>query len=242
MLPLIVLFLLTALTYASVGFGGGSSYLALMALWNWEPHQMVVMALVCNLIVVGQGSMIFQARGLLTRRTSVPFLMASLPMALVGGLWRIPFGLWHLLLGTSLVLAASILLIPTDSKGKEFTSVSSLRLWSYGIPLGGCLGLLSGIVGIGGGIFLAPLLYFLKIGNGKEIAALASLFILCNSGQTLKAGLPEFTGSHLMMLGAVLVGGQIGSRMGVSVFSFRTIRVVTAVLILVAGVRILSSI
>ncbi len=238
---LIPLFFLTALVYSMVGFGGGSTYLALLILFA-VPYEVVPeTALICNLIVVGGSSYHFWRH--FSSRHLLPFVVASVPFAYLGGTIPISKELFQLLVGLSLLVVAIRLLFINHSSLTP-TPPSWKRAWVLGVPTGAVLGGLSGLIGIGGGIFLSPLLMLLKWADAKQAAAAASLFILVNSfagliGQVTKSGLfPEL---HLWVpLGlSVLIGGQLGSRWGSGPLSTRTVQQVTAMLILVVSVRLL---
>ena len=215
---LILAFFVIALLYSMVGFGGGSSYLAVLALAGLPYQHIPPIALICNLIVAGTGFYYFLKGGHFNLRKALPFVVLSIPMAYWGG--RIPIGkeLFAILLGLSLLAAALRMLMPGDrfDGGRE---VSPKKAWAIGLPSGAALGFLSGLVGIGGGIFLSPLLLFLRWVNVKQAGASASFFIIVNSlsgllGQ-LHKGPIKGEWECLWFLGAVVfIGGQIGSRFG----------------------------
>ncbi|MFZ5971911.1 MAG: sulfite exporter TauE/SafE family protein [Bacteroidota bacterium] len=235
---LLIGFFFIALIYASVGFGGGSSYLALLAVMGVGYETLRPTALLCNIVVVTGGTFIFYREGKLDFKKAVPFVVASVPFAFLGGYWKIGESVFFLLLGLSLVLASVFLWI--QPKEAEPSSVN--RPWANA-GLGGALGLLSGMVGIGGGIFLAPLLHLLRWDVAAKISALAGFFILVNSvgglaGQWARLGTLDFE-FILPLLGAVLAGGQVGSRLGARKFTGLYIKRITAVLILLAGINIL---
>lgn len=233
-----------ALVYASVGFGGGSSYLALLAMPLFAlPFPLIrATALCCNLIVVSGGVWIFLKEGKLSWSESWPYLAASVPLAFMGALFPIREREFFLLLGSSLAVAA-VLLFFQDRIRTATVRIQATRV--HKLALGGAIGALSGLVGIGGGIFLSPALHFLGWLDARRIAALASVFILANSASSLvglaQRGVPavEWTFIGPLLL-AVLAGGQIGSRLGVRWFSATYIRKATAVLILVAALNILT--
>lgn len=238
---LIAGFFVIAVIYSSVGFGGGSSYLAILAtLTALAQDEIRSIALLCNVVVVTGGAVIFYREGHINLRKCLPFLLASIPAAFVGGFWRISDRTFFILLGAALVVAALFLWIQPQrsSPGKSNNFVVN-------VALGGGIGLLSGLVGIGGGIFLSPILHILKWDDARRISALASVFILVNSISGL-AG--QFTRSvdisygYLLPLAlAVLAGGQIGSRLGAKRFNPVYIKRITAILILVAGANILRN-
>ena len=231
-------FFVIAIIYSSVGFGGGSSYLALLAVAGVAPEVFRPAALMCNIVVVTGGAIIFYRSGGLDLKRAWPFLAASVPMAFLGGLWKISDHAFFILLGASLVLASVFLWIQPEKLGSVKSSNQPLN-----IALGGGIGLLSGLVSIGGGIFLSPALHLMRWDKAKKISGLASVFILVNSisglaGQFARAGSFDYQ-FILPLLAAVFLGGQIGSRLGARTFNPVHIKRITAVLILAAGLNIL---
>ena len=241
---LIASFFLIALIYASVGFGGGSSYLALLAqpMFALLPEVIRPTALLCNIIVVSGGTFIFYREGKISWKDVWPFLVMSVPMAYLGGFWKLQQHTFFVLLGITLLIAAIFLWIQPKkiSPGnKNFNTTGS------NIFLGGAIGFLSGLVSIGGGIFLSPILHFLRWSDAKRISALASLFILVNSISGLAGqfqhGLPTLRWEFILpLLLAVLIGGQIGSRLGAKNFNPMYIKRITAALMLIAALNILK--
>lgn len=241
-----LLFLVTALLYSAVGFGGGSTYNALLVLAETDYRLLPSIALICNLIVVTGGVIQYKRSGDLSLRFALPFVILSIPMAWLGGRAPIEEDAFIMLLGFSL-LAAGIAMWFQPPKTGATQSRAPLLSWLVGLPLGGAVGLLSGMVGVGGGIFLAPCLHLLRLGEAKRIAATSSFFIMVNStaglvGQTMKQG----TVAHLEALTdywplglAVLVGGQIGSRLSTEALSGKVVKRMTAVLILYVAGRLL---
>jgi uncharacterized membrane protein YfcA len=242
-LILIACFFLIALIYASVGFGGGSSYLALLSqpMFALLPEVIRPTALLCNIIVVTGGTIIFLRDGKISWKEVWPFLVVSVPMAYLGGLWKLNDDTFFVLLGFSLLIAAIFLWIQPEEinpSKKKFNNTG------VNLLLGGGIGFLSGLVSIGGGIFLSPVLHFLRWSDARKISALASIFILVNSlgglaGQ-LQKGISNLSWSFVLpLLLSVLIGGQIGSRLGSHKFNPLYIKRVTAGLILVASIFIL---
>ena len=237
-------FLAVATLYASVGFGGGSSYLALLAIFlTADTALMRSTALLCNLAVVS-GNVVVQARaGTLPWRRAGPLVALSVPAAFLGATLPLSRERFFLLLGVALVLAAALLAFRTLGPDADAFTARRYPRWT-GPALGSGIGLLSGAVGIGGGIFLSPVLHHLRWARAAEVAALASLFILVNSVAGL-AGLasvgdlrldPALTPACLL---AVFLGGQLGVRWGVRRFRPAHIRLATAALVGAVGLRIL---
>jgi len=237
-------FFFIAMIYASVGFGGGSSYLALLAqpVFHLLPEVIRPTALLCNVVVVTGGTILFYRENKIVWKDVWPFLVASVPMAYLGGLWKLSDHVFFLILGGTLVLASIFLWIQPREDGGGSRRINNT---GANMMLGGGIGFLSGLVSIGGGIFLSPVLHFLHWSEAKKISALASLFILVNSISGLagqfQRGLPHLSVTYIIpLLLAVLAGGQIGSWLGVRKFDPLYIKRITALLILVAGLNILK--
>lgn len=241
MLP--VAFFFVAAIYSAVGFGGGSTYIALLALSNQPAELIPLVALPCNILVVTLGSYFAVSRRDFDWRMAIPFFVSSVPMAFVGGIVPIDASVYFFLLGLSLAFAGVSLCIrraPDDA-------VVSARSWPLAVVIGAGLGLLSGMVGIGGGIFLAPILHHLRWASSKIIASLCSFFILINSisgfaGQLLKTGLDQAEqqlSSGLPLFVAVVVGGVIGARFVIEGVAHQRVAQLTGVLVLIVGLRIL---
>lgn len=240
---LVASFFLIALIYASVGFGGGSSYLALLAqpMFMLVPDQIRPTALLCNIIVVTVGTIIFYREGKIVWKEMWPFLLVSIPMAYLGGFWKLKESTFFIILGITLLMAAILLWIQPE---RIKTNSQNYNRTGINIFLGGGIGFLSGLVGIGGGIFLSPILHFLRWSDAKKISALASLFILVNSISGLagqfQRGMPIIEWTFILpLLVAVFIGGQVGSRLGAKKFTPLYIKRITSVLILFASVVIL---
>ncbi|MDO8461493.1 MAG: sulfite exporter TauE/SafE family protein [Deltaproteobacteria bacterium] len=240
---IVSLFFLTALVYSIAGFGGGSTYIAILILFAFPYSAVPKVALICNLIVVTGGFTLFLREGHFSARKVIPFIVTSIPAAYWGGTLPIGKRLFSLLLGISLLVAAIRMFLSEEAFVVK-REVSWKKSWAVGLPVGALLGALSGLVGIGGGIFLSPVLYLLGWANAKEAAAAASFFILVNSvaglfGQFSKEGLmPD--AAFLVPLGiAVLLGGQIGSRLGSQRLPKLFLQRVTALLILFVSGKLL---
>jgi uncharacterized protein len=241
-LVLIVAFALTAALYASVGFAGGSTYNALLALAGVDHRVFPLVALACNLIVATGGTIRFARAGLVPWRRLLPLLALSVPAAWIGGMLPVSKQLFLWLLGASLFLASALLLVQREREQEHG------RLRWAGSASAAPIGLLSGVVGIGGGIFLAPLLHLTGWDRAKRVAATASVFILANSvagigGQLTKiSDRPDLVRAalgHWPLALAVLAGGQIGSRLGVELLSPLWLRRLTGLLILYVAIRLL---
>jgi uncharacterized protein len=241
MLWLSALFALVALIYASVGFGGGSTYTALLGLSGVDYRLIPIISLCCNIVVVGGGTLRFWRAGLIDWRQVAPLLLISAPLAFVGGMVPLQQWLFFLILGAALLLSCIALLVQTDRWQPRRLNVTAL------MALSGAIGLLAGVSGIGGGIFMAPALHLILWAETRRIAAFASLYILINSiagvaGQLLKTGpqsLWEPVSTYWPLLATVFVGGQIGSMIGLRHFSPRMLRIMTALLVGYVAIRLL---
>ena len=180
-MPLLaILFLFTAILYSSVGFGGGSTYLALLLIWSIPYFIVPVIALSCNIIVVAGNCFNYIRTGNLNLKLLIPYLIGSMPMAYIGGSLPIEKRLFEILLFLVLAIAGTLLLFNFKSyndKEEDYREISK----PSSILIGGVLGFISGVVGIGGGIFLSPILFLIRAGRPKHIVTTASLFILINS-------------------------------------------------------------
>lgn len=239
---LFFLFFLIAVIYASAGFGGGSSYLAVLTLFSIPMATLRPVALLCNLVVVVGNLWIFHRNGFLRWRKSSLVVLAGLPFSFLGGYWKLSERGFFVLLGFSLLAAGLAMLL--QPKQEVLESGAHRRLAPTGdVALGGGLGLLAGLTGIGGGIFLSPVLQLLRWDTPKTIAATASLFIFCQStaglaGQLTRQATINWTFVWPLLL-AVWAGGQVGARWSAIRLSQILVRNLTAALVLYAGVNIL---
>ncbi len=243
MLLLAGLFLLTALLYSIAGFGGGSTYTALLVLAGTDYRAVPVISLLCNILVVSVGTWRFARAGHLDFKRSWPLFMTSVPAAWLGGRLIVGETLFVGLLAAALLLAGLMMLWQPHVERASQAAPAGPR-WIEPVG-GGVLGFVAGIVGIGGGIFLAPLLYLLRWAPPKAIAATCAAFIFVNSiaglmGQASKgiSATAAMIGDHLWLFPAVAVGGFIGSAVGSGRIEPKLLRIVTALLILYVGVRL----
>lgn len=228
--------------YVSVGFGGGSSYLAVLALYALPFHEIRLTALMCNIIVVTGGTIIFIRNKQVNWRKILPLAIVSVPMAYVGAQLKISQDTFFVILGCSLLIASILLWIKT--RRTDLDNMDNKPSYIKDAFLGGVIGFLSGMVGIGGGIFLSPLLNLMKWDTPKKIAATASVFILVNSISGIAGQIsnltPDINYTRIVVLCiAVLIGGQIGSRMGAGKFNQLVVKRVTALLVFFAGCEVL---
>jgi len=238
---LAILFLVAAVVYSSVGFGGGSTYLALLLIWEVPYFVFPVIALSCNIIVVSGNCFNYIRAGNLNLRLLYPYLISSIPLAYVGGSLSIEKQLFEILLFLVLLVAGILLLFNFKSYDDKDEIYKKIPIF-ISILVGGFLGFISGIVGIGGGIFLSPILFLIRAGRPKHIVTTASLFILINSisgliGQLTKNAVLMEIQNYWYLLAAVFIGGQIGNFLNLKIFKARILVLVTASLVLFVALR-----
>jgi len=241
MLLLAILFFITAILYSSVGFGGGSSYLALLLIWGVPYFIFPVIALSCNIIVVSGNCFNYIRTGNLNFKFLFPYLIGSIPMAYIGGSLPIEKQLFEILLFIVLSAAGTLLLFNFKSYEDREESYRKITMF-ISILIGGLLGFISGVVGIGGGIFLSPILFLIRAGRPKQIVTTASLFILINSvsgiiGQLTKNAILLEIQNYWYLLFVVLIGGQIGNFLNLKIFPVRILVLITAALVLFVAIR-----
>ncbi len=242
LLAILVLIFLVAALYSSVGHGGASGYLAVLSLFAFAPAEMSSTGLILNLLVAGIGAYAYAKAGHLSMRLAWPFLITSIPAAFVGGLLKVPDKTYFLLLAAVLVVAA-VRLATAKATTSDEEEMKNPKL-GVALPIGAGIGLLSGIVGVGGGIFLSPLMIFMKWADPKRTAAVSAFFIWVNS----LAGLGgRFTrdaivlGNLLPLVVAAFLGGLVGSYVGANKFSGLMLRRILAVVLLVASFKLMYS-
>ena len=241
MVLLAILFLTTAILYSSVGFGGGSTYLALLLIWGVPYFIFPVIALSCNIIVVSGNCFNYIRAGNLNFKLLIPYLIGSIPLAFIGGSLPIEKRLFEILLFLVLSAAGILLLLNFKSYDDEEENYRKIPI-PVSILIGGVLGFISGIVGIGGGIFLSPILFLIRAGRPKHIVTTASLFILINSvsgiiGQLTKNAVINEIPNYWYLLVAVLIGGQLGNFLNLKIFPTRILALVTAILVTFVATR-----
>lgn len=240
--PLIaLLFLLVAILYSSVGFGGGSGYLAILSQVSPDQGFIRATAYVCNIGVTTLNTLRHRKQKWLNWKDTWPWLITSIPMSYMGGSYRLEDRNFYLLLGVLLFVAALLIFIRDRIVLKPTTLFNGLL---PKLIVGGGIGLLAGLVGIGGGIFLSPILHLSKWREGERIASISSVFILVNAaagaiGFFINQSTEFNWNGTLMLLAAVLVGSWIGTSFSISPTGKRLIRYTTGVLVLVVGVRLL---
>ena len=236
-----IFFFITAILYSSVGFGGGSTYLALMIIGGIPYYIFPIIALICNIIVVSGNSINYIRSGNLNIKLLIPYIIGSIPFSFIGGSILIEKELFEIILFLVLISAGTFLLIESKSFSKEDLKLKKIPIF-LSIIIGSVLGFISGIVGIGGGIFLSPILFLLKAGYPKQIATTASLFILINSafgivGQLTKDIVYNEILDYWPLFVVVLIGGQIGNVLNLKFFSNKILTLITSILVIFVAVR-----
>ena len=241
MIILSILFFVTAILYASVGFGGGSTYLALLLIWDVPYYIFPVIALICNIFVVSGNSFNYIKAGNLNLKLLIPYLIGSIPLAFIGGSLEIDKNLLEIFLFIVLAIAGTLLLINFKSYDDNKSSYRDIPIL-ISILIGGILGFISGVVGIGGGIFLSPILFLIKAARPKHIVTAASLFILINSisgviGQLTKNIVLNDISNYWYLFLIVIIGGHIGNFLNLKIFPTRLLALVTSALVLFVAIR-----
>ena len=241
MIILTIFFFITAILYSSIGFGGGSTYLALMLIWDIPFYIFPIIALICNIIVVSGNSINFIRTKNINLNLLTPYLIGSVPFAFFGASISIEKNLFEILLFFILLIAGFFLLLESKSFNKDQITIRQISK-IFSIIIGSAIGFVSGLVGIGGGIFLSPILFLLKAGYPKHITSTASLFILINSifgvaGQLTKdIVLNEFFNYWPLFI-TVLIGGQIGSFLNIKFLSNKVLVIMTSFLVIFVAIR-----
>ena len=228
-----------ALLYSSVGHGGGSGYLAAMALAGVAPEVMRPTALTLNVLVAGIATLQFYRAGYFSWRTFLPFAAASVPLAFVGGMIHLPTTIYKPLVGLVLLFAAYRLWLDAREKSAAAPEMPPTYV---AISLGAGIGLLSGLTGVGGGIFLSPLLLLMNWAEVRRTAAVSAAFVLVNS----IAGLAGNVVSVRRLPGAIfawgvaaVVGAVVGSELGRRRLATLTLRRLLSVVLIIAGLKLI---
>ncbi|WP_337044464.1 sulfite exporter TauE/SafE family protein [Emticicia sp. 17c] len=237
-LLLLLALALVAFLYSSVGHGGASGYLAVMALVGIAPSMMKSSALVMNLAVSLFSFIGFYRAGHFKFNLFLPFALASIPMAYLGGTMVLPDSIYKKILGVCILISIARLLY--QFKGEE-ASNRPIPLWA-GLVSGMLIGLVSGMIGIGGGIILSPLMLLMRWAKLKETAAVSALFIFVNSlsglyGQLSKGGI-HLTPDLQWAVGATIIGGLLGSYFGSQRFNVPTLRYLLAIGLTIACLKL----
>ena len=236
---LVPLCALVAAAYAAVGLGGGTGYLALMTLFGIATEAMPSTALMLNIVVTGAALLRYGIAGRLRPRLLLPFLLAAVPAAFAGGFVTAPRRFFLAMLAAGLV-AAAIAMLRSVTTTDEPAAPSNSRLWAVALPAGLLIGFASGFLGIGGGVFLGPLVLLLGWAGPREVAAMSSATVLTLSIAGLAAhGLRGSVDLHIAgpMAVAVLLGGLAGAHFAESRLSATSIKRLFAIIVLIAALR-----
>ena len=229
---------IVAFLYASVGHGGASGYLALMALFSFAPETMKPTALLLNLFVAGIAFYHYFKAGYFNKKLFLSFAVASIPLAFVGGMIEIEASIYKKILAVLLLFAILKML---NAFGKGNGKIKSVKLWQ-GLVVGGVIGFLSGLIGIGGGVILTPIILLLHWGKMKEAAAVSALFIWVNSAAGLigqvSSGV-EISSQSFVLVAVALVGGFFGSYYGSRKFNNKMLRYLLAFVLIIASVKLI---
>jgi uncharacterized membrane protein YfcA len=234
----ILLLFVVAFLYASVGHGGASGYLALMALFSMSPAFMKPTALLLNLFVSLSAFILFYRGGHFKWKLFLPFALASVPLSFLGGMIALDAEVYKKVLGALLLIPVIRMLFFPNASEQDLKEGST----GLSVLIGAVIGFLSGLIGIGGGIILSPVLLLLKWTNQKQTAAISALFIFVNSlaglGGQLSKGLNVESGMF-MYAGIAFVGGTLGGWLGASRFNQQILKYLLAVVLLLAALKLL---
>ena len=229
---------IVAFLYSSVGHGGASGYLALMALFSFAPETMKPTALLLNIFVSGIAFYHYYKAGHFNKKLFISFAIASIPFAFLGGLIEVDATIYRKILGVLLIFAILKMLAVF---GKENPKKLPIKIWQ-GLIIGGIIGFFSGLIGIGGGIILTPVILLLHWGNMKEAAAVSSLFIWVNSAAALfgqvSSGVVISNQSFVLAIIA-LVGGFLGSYYGSKNLNNNALKYLLALVLIIASVKLI---
>ncbi len=243
---LVLIFFVIALVYATVGFGGGSSYSAVLSLTEMSFVEIRAISLLCNIVVVSNGALQYLKNGLYNWKKVLPLVIFSVPFAFLGGFLKIEQHLFYLILGGTLLLASFFMFGGKYFQNNNFNYSKGRHSIFKNALIGGFIGFLSGMVGIGGGVFLAPVLHFTKWDTPKRIVAASSFFILVNSiagliGQMRNPNFYLSLPTSILLLIAVFIGGFIGTKLSFYKLNVQQIKNITALLIGIVGIKIIFS-
>ena len=226
-----------AFLYASVGHGGASGYLALMALFSFAPETMKPTALLLNIFVAAIAFYHYFKAGHFNKKLFLSFAIASIPLAFLGGMIEVDASIYKKILSVLLIFAILKML---NVFGKESNIIKDVKLWQ-GLLVGGTIGFFSGLIGIGGGIILTPVILLLHWGKMKEAAAVSALFIWVNSASGLVGQLSSgvsLSSQSFLLVAVALLGGFFGSYYGSKSFNNKLLRHLLAFVLIIASVKL----
>lgn len=228
---------IVAFMYASVGHGGASGYLALMVLFSFAPDTMKPTALLLNLFVAAISFIHYAKEGYFNKKLFISFAVASIPMAFLGGIIEIDASLYKKILSVLLIFAIARML---NIFGKESDTIKEVKIWQ-GLSIGGVIGFFSGLIGIGGGIILSPVILLMKWGKMKEAAAVSALFIWVNSaaaiGGQLVSGI-KIDAQAFILVAIALIGGFLGGYLGSKKINNNGLKYMLAIVLFIACLKL----
>jgi uncharacterized membrane protein YfcA len=233
------LFFLIATLYSTIGHAGASGYLAVMGLLSFAPEAIKPTSYMLNIVVAWIASVNFIHAGMFDRRIFFAFIMTSLPMAFAGGAITLEPQYYKLMAGIFLIVSALVLILQEFIRPRD--TVRHMPL-AVGLSLGGVIGLLSGLIGVGGGIFLSPILIITGWTTLRKASGTAALFILCNSIAGIAGhatSFPELDSNIFLWLVAVILGGLLGSYLGTKHFQRKMIITCLFLVLFTAGLKFL---
>lgn len=229
---------IVAFLYSSVGHGGASGYLALMALFSFAPETMKPTALLLNIFVAGIAFYHYYKAGHFNKKLFLSFAFASIPFAFIGGMIEVDASIYKKILGVLLIFAILKML---DVFGKESNTIKPMKIWQ-GLFVGGVIGFFSGLIGIGGGIILTPIILLLHWGKMKEAAAVSALFIWVNSAAALTGQISSgvvISKASLLLAAIAFVGGFIGSYYGSKKYNNKSLKYLLAIVLIIASIKLI---
>lgn len=236
-LTITLLMFLAAALYSSVGHAGASGYLAIMALFNFAPEAMKPTALALNIFVAVIGTYRFYKAGFFSWKLFYPFAVASIPLAYLGGRIDLHIEVYRIVVGIVLLFASWRLMATVKNRNAVVNP-----------PLGTCLavgaglGFLSGLVGVGGGIFLTPLLLLMNWSETKTASGVSAAFILVNSISGIIGNwknIDHVAPTIIPFTAAVIIGGLIGTHLGTKRFDIATLRRMLAIVLVIASIKLI---
>ncbi len=234
---IILAIVVVAVLYSSVGHGGASGYLAVMAFLSVAPATTRPTALILNIFVASIGTFQFYRAKYFEWKVFLPFAIASVPFAFIGGTITLPHEVYRIILGVVLLLAAARLAWNFSSE-KE---IAAPKIW-LAVIIGAIIGLLSGLIGVGGGIFLTPILLLMNWAETRTAAGVSAAFILVNSVSGLAGNYAQVAllpANVVFWIAAAVAGGIVGSTLGSRRFNSLTMRRVLALVLVIAGVKLI---
>ena len=223
--------------YSSIGHGGASGYLALMALFSFAPESMKPTALLLNLFVAGIAFYYYYKEGYFNKKLFLVFAIASVPLAFIGGTIEVDASIYKKILAILLIFAILKML---NVFGKENDRTKKVKLWQ-GLVVGAVIGFFSGLIGIGGGIILTPVILLLHWGNMKQAAAVSALFIWVNSAAGLTGQLSSGVSiekESLLLVAIALTGGVLGGYYGSKKINNKNLRYILAFVLIIASAKL----